>query len=75
MVRVLKPGGKIIIIDKNNAKAGALQIKSWEQWFDAEGVANLLRKYGVNATFKYITYDQWATPDGLFIAWEGIKAG
>ena len=75
IARILTPGGRRIVMDKNNAKAGPLQMKSWEQWFDAEGVVNLLRKYSVEANFKYITYDRWATPDGLFIAWEGTKAG
>jgi malonyl-CoA O-methyltransferase len=73
MVRVLKPGGKIIIIDKNALKMGALQIEPWEQWFNVTKITSLLEKYGIKANHKEISYEQFSQPDGLFIAWEGSK--
>ena len=73
MARILKPRGKIIIIDKNINKLGALKIKSWEKWFSRKEIVNLLGKYGINANDKFITYNQLNRPDGLFVAWEGVK--
>lgn len=73
MARILKPGGKIIIIDKNVAKLGALKIKSWEKWFSKNEIVKMLQKYGVKANYKFITYNKLTRPDGLFIAWEGVK--
>ena len=33
----------------------------------------LLKKYGVRAHYKPISYEKHQQPDGLFIAWEGVK--
>ena len=73
MVRILKPGGKIVIIDKNLEKSGKLKIEPWEQWFNLESVLEILKQNKVQATAKYITYDNLKESDKLFIAWEGIK--
>ena len=73
MVRILKRGGKIIIIDKNSAKLGVLNLEPWEQWFKPKDIINLLSKYGVEAHYKLIAYGKHSQPDGLFIAWEGIR--
>jgi malonyl-CoA O-methyltransferase len=73
MVRVLKPGGRIVVIDKNAAKLGVMGIKSWERWFDPEQIVKLLKKYGVDAHYKLVSYDEHSQPDGLFVAWEGTK--
>lgn len=73
MVRILKNGGKIIIIDKNAAKLGALKLEPWEQWFEPEKIIKLLQKYGVKAHYKPIAYGNHSRPDGLFIAWKGVK--
>lgn len=73
MVRILKPGGKIIIIDKNFHKLGRLKIKSWERWFKPQKLVDLLQTCGVQAQCKPVTYEHHTQPDGLFFAWEGVK--
>jgi malonyl-CoA O-methyltransferase len=73
MVRVLKPEGKIIIIYKNKNMLGMLKIEPWEQWFSPKETIKLLQKYGIEAQYKQITYGTQTKPDGLFIAWTGIK--
>jgi malonyl-CoA O-methyltransferase len=73
IARVLKKGGKIVIIDKNIAKLGALKIKPWEKWFNADVVLASLKANNVEAIYKEISYDNNASPDGLFVAWEGTK--
>jgi len=75
MARVLKAGGKIVIIDKNREKLGSMTIKPWERWFDPAGVAWLLKKYGISAGYRTVAYETSIQPDGLFIAWEGVKDG
>ena len=35
--RVVKPGGRIAIIDKNAEHCGKLKTPEWERWFDAQG--------------------------------------
>jgi malonyl-CoA O-methyltransferase len=74
MVRVLKSGGKIIIIDKDIDKLGVLKIKPWERWYGTEQITALLERYGVKANHKKVSYKGNVYPDSLFIAWEGVKA-
>jgi len=73
MVRVLKPGGKIIIIDKSAHQLGRLATKPWEQWFTPKGLVALLQTQGVQAQCKPVPYEHHTEPDGLFLAWEGVK--
>jgi malonyl-CoA O-methyltransferase len=73
MVRILKPGGKIIIIDKNAEKLGTLKIEAWEQWFYPQKILDNLKENNVDAKHKPIIFNGGIEPDGLFIVWEGVK--
>lgn len=76
LVRVLKPGGTIIIIDKNKNKTGSLlSPEEWEQWFDPHQIQSLLKQNNVNSNFSFIACDEQTQPDGLFISWVGKKEG
>lgn len=43
MARIIKPSGKIIIIDKNVKHWGRLECPSWERWLDKESMNQLLK--------------------------------
>ncbi len=73
LVRVLRPGGALVIIDKNAAQLGRLSIKRWERWFRVREMSRLLERYGVSVTHEMVAHDEDTTPDGLFVAWKGIK--
>ena len=69
LVRVTKPGGKIVIIDKNKDKLGYLEIGEWEQWFYKEELLKLLGKYCHSVSCEQnVLYDKNKS-DGLFLAW------
>ena len=72
MVRVLAPGGRLVIIDKNLARQGALQIEDWETWFDIDELVRLFQAQNLRARAESIGYDG-RPPDGLFVAWIGRK--
>ena len=72
LCRVLKDGGKIIIIDKNVEKLGRLKITDFEQWFDKSEVKNILSKHCGDVRVEEISYAQ-NDADGLFLAWSGVK--
>jgi ubiquinone/menaquinone biosynthesis C-methylase UbiE len=42
LTRIIKPGGQLLIIDKNEEKLGMLAIEECEQWFDINEVAQKL---------------------------------
>jgi malonyl-CoA O-methyltransferase len=72
LARVLAPGGKLIIIDKNNEKLGALQIPYWEKWFEREYLAGLMSERQLEITSEFVAYDG-KKDDELFICWIGTK--
>ena len=70
---MLRTGGRLVIIDKNREKQGALDTESWEEWFDPEQILQSLHELEVSAQAEYIPYDHHRKADGLFICWKGTK--
>jgi ubiquinone/menaquinone biosynthesis C-methylase UbiE len=73
MCRVVKPGGRIVIIDKNAEHWGRLKTPEWEKWFDRKELEGLLRKHCVHVESRPISYWEDVAPDGLFLAWLAEK--
>lgn len=73
MIRVLKPGGKIIIIDKNAEMLGEKKLEDWESWFNPKELADILSNNKINVTFHPLSSNKDKDPDGLFYSWKGIK--
>jgi len=73
LCRVLKPGGHILVVDKNVKHQGALEIEAWERWFYKSEVETWLRRYCYNVGSEYIVYGEKTEPDGLFISWHAIR--
>lgn len=71
LARITKPGGKIIIIDKNITSWGRLNTPDWEQWFDRETVQQELQKYCVDAESESLNMlgDE---ADDMFILWRAV---
>lgn len=72
MVRVLRPGGRLVIIDKNLARKGALHIEAWERWFDVDDLTKQLQQANLKVRTKFVSYDG-RPADGLFVSWIGTK--
>ena len=71
MARVVKPGGRIIVIDKNKEALGRLEITEWEVWFDIKELKDIMEEFCVEVdTVRDISYDG-NTEDNLFAAWIG----
>jgi ubiquinone/menaquinone biosynthesis C-methylase UbiE len=71
--RVVKPGGRIAIIDKNAEQWGRLQTPEWEKWFTRKELEGLLRRHCRTVTSRHISYWEDVEPDGLFLAWLAEK--
>jgi len=71
--RVLKPGGRIVIIDKNIEKWGRLKTPEWEQWFGRRQLEKMLAQHCRQVSSRPISYWEDVAPDGLFLAWLGEK--
>lgn len=71
LCRVVRSGGKIVIIDKNKDMLGYFEIENWEQWFAEDELKEELLKYcSVVDIKKDVNFDD--TPaNGLFYCWIG----
>ncbi|MGA2879617.1 MAG: methyltransferase domain-containing protein [Bryobacteraceae bacterium] len=69
MCRVVKPGGRIVIIDKNSQQWGRLKTPEWEKWFGRKELERLLARYCSKVSSRPISYWEDVAPDGLFLAW------
>ena len=71
--RVVKPGGRIVIIDKNAEQAGRLETPEWEKWFTRRQLEKLLARDCRTVSSRFISYWEDVEPDGLFLAWMAEK--
>ena len=71
--RVVKPGGRIAIIDKNAEQWGKLETPEWEKWFTRKELERLLRCDCREVSSQFISYWEDVKPDGLFLAWLAVK--
>jgi len=69
MCRVVRPGGRIVIIDKNAQQWGRLKTPEWEKWFGRKELEKLLARHCAKVSSRPISYWQDVAPDGLFLAW------
>ncbi|MBE0657588.1 MAG: class I SAM-dependent methyltransferase [Bryobacteraceae bacterium] len=73
LCRVLKPGGRLVIIDKNAEHWGRLETPAWEKWFHRDELLSLLRRHCQSAEARPVSYWEDVEPDGLFLAWLAVK--
>jgi ubiquinone/menaquinone biosynthesis C-methylase UbiE len=71
--RVVKPGGRIAIIDKNAEHFGKLKTPEWERWFDRKELERLLGRSCREVRSQFISYWEDVEPDGMFIAWLAVR--
>ncbi len=71
--RVVKPGGRIAVIDKNAEQRGRLDTPEWERWFTRKELERLLKRHCREVSSRFISYWEDVEPDGLFIAWLAVK--
>jgi SAM-dependent methyltransferase len=73
LCRIVKPGGRIVIIDKNAEAWGRLETPEWERWFGRSELEILLRRHCRQVSSREISYWEDVQPDGLFLVWFAVK--
>ncbi len=69
LCRVVAPGGRIVIIDKNSKQWGRLKTPEWEKWFGRKELEKMLERHCAKVSSREISYWANVAPDGLFLAW------
>lgn len=75
MARVVKPGGYIIIIDKNIEALGMMEIAEWEQWFSEKGLAEIMRLVCDDVRIVHDVDYEDHFQKNLFSVWTGMVKG
>jgi ubiquinone/menaquinone biosynthesis C-methylase UbiE len=73
LARIVKPGGKLVIIDKNAEAWGRLKTPEWEQWFGRKELETLLSRHCREVTSRPLSYWEDVEPDGMFLVWLAVK--
>ena len=69
LLRVTRPGGVVVVVDKPEEKLGALQIDPWEQWVNDADMRDFADSHGAALEIiPSISYEN-GRDDGLFRAW------
>jgi malonyl-CoA O-methyltransferase len=73
MIRVARPGGWVLIIDKQRAHWGRLRCPSWERWPEITEMRSLLELFCEDVSATPVSYDGRPDSDALMVVWRGRK--
>ena len=73
MIRVARPGGWVLVIDKHRAQWGRLTCPPWERWPEISLLQKLLSRGCDNVIAEPVGYDGKEASDGLMFLWRGQK--
>lgn len=72
MARVTRPGGWVVVIDKQRRHWGRLACPPWESWPEADAFKRVLERHCDEVAYEPVSYDG-GPADGLMLAWRGRK--
>ncbi|QGJ69953.1 Hypothetical protein PBC10988_16420 [Planctomycetales bacterium 10988] len=73
MCRVLRPGGQLCILDKNQKKQPLSECEPWERWFGDEEVCQWLQQDCKSIEVQAIAHGRHQVATGLFLQWTAVK--
>jgi SAM-dependent methyltransferase len=73
MIRVTKPGGWVVVIDKQARHWGRLKCPAWERWPAVEAIRQQMAVGCDSVSAEQVAYDGHSSSDGLMVAWRGRK--
>lgn len=73
LTRIVRPGGRIVIIDKNAKAWGRFETPAWERWFEQRELERLLGQHCREVRSEPISYWEDVPSDGLFLSWYAVR--
>ena len=74
LCRVVRPGGGVLVIDKNAAYQPLSDCQPWERWFTDHEMTQWLGAHGTLVTAQAIAHGNAARPSGLFRCWTAVRS-
>lgn len=73
LCRIVRPGGRVLVIDKAKRHQDLSLCESWEQWFTPEGVSGWLARHCDDVTCSELPAGPQQRTPGLFLCWQGTR--
>lgn len=73
MLRILKPGGRLLLIDKHIGQQADCEHEFWERWFDLDEVSTWLADSAHVEQADFLPPDGRDVPPKLFCLWTATK--
>ena len=71
--RVVRPGGRVLVIDKHRAKQPLSEHEPWERWFLPEELTCWLARYCEGVTVEPVSHSEGRPGRDLFLAAAGTR--
>jgi len=73
LCRVVRPGGRVLVIDKHRAKQPLSEHDPWERWFLPEELARWLGRYCEDVAVEPVAHSEGRGGSDLFLAARGRR--
>jgi malonyl-CoA O-methyltransferase len=73
LCRIVRPGGQVIVIDKQRSHQPLSQHEPWERWFAADELSNWLSPFCDGVDVAATAHAHHQRPTGLFLCWSATR--